>query len=212
MECFLVWASEGAWRWPARGDQAPLHPKLKAGNNVRKNYMERGNSLQGFLSPKFCVLQNTVPLWVNHPLLHLPWLLRRRHNIIHQLTWPASHNIWKCRQQRWWANLPAAALNIKDLREAIWVVEQGPELYFSGSEIKAQILLLWAGMWLEGPGFSLQVRQLYSFSCKIKRRRSSGGNLASFSERWKGNLGQRMLFNIFSLLKLLSGGGTDVTT
>lgn len=61
-----------------------LPPELKAGNNVRNIFTERRSLLQGFPSPKFCVLWNTVPFWVNHPQLHLLRLLRRKnHSIQH---------------------------------------------------------------------------------------------------------------------------------
>lgn len=167
-----------------------LPPESNAGNNLRNIFTERRSLLQGFPSPKFCVLWNTVPFWVNHPQLHLLRLLRRKNNSIQNSSpmWgdmgggPRSRALFPSFRNKGSNFAPVS-------RNVTWAISLSPH-----------------------PPSPPSIRQLYPFSCKIKRRGSGGGNQVSFSERQKGNLGQRKLFNFFGLLKLLTGGRTDVNT
>lgn len=90
---------------------------------------------------------------------------------------------------------------------------QGPELYFSASEIKVQFFLP-CGQECDLSNWALSL-SLGSFILSVVK--SKGGERVVeiwpiSSERQKGNLGQRKLFNFFGLLKLLTGEQTDVTT
>lgn len=163
-----------------------LPPELKAGNNVRNIFTERRSLLQGFPSPKFCVLWNTVLFWVNHPQLHLLRLLRRKNNSIQH-------------SSPMWGDMGGGPRS-----RALF-----PSFWNKGSNFAPVSRNV---TWATSLPPATPIRQLYPFSCKIRRRGSGGGNQVSFSERQKGNLGQRKLFNFFGLLKLLTGGRTDVNT
>lgn len=115
-----------------------LPPEQKAGDNVRKVCREQRSSLQGFLCQNFC--NETAPCLVNHPhcICH-----GCSEDIISSNSWHAPHlSIWKGRHHIRQANLPATTLSIQALSDAIQEVDQGPELYFSASEVKVHILLL----------------------------------------------------------------------
>lgn len=109
-------------------------------------------------------------------------------------------------------NLPAATPSIQALHGAIQVETRSRALFLSIRN-KGSIFLP-CGQECDLSNWALS---LSSGSFILSVVKSKGGERVVeiwpiFSERQKGNLGQRKLFNFFGLLKLLTGEQTDVTT